>query len=219
MVVTCSESVEKINDAIARKVGQQRYKIWFKNSTRLLLEDNYVKVGVPNLFIGGWIENHFADQIAAAVTEVTQQELKVIFTIDPELFGGQRRRPLDSQAESVINTTNPTVRSRRRPSYPRQINGRHKLEDFVVGPSNQLACNAAKAVVAEPGKQFNPLFIHGSCGLGKTHLIQGICFAVNEKHPHLNVLYVSGEESDRQIKLRAERLSLPGKGVFLLPET
>lgn len=201
MDVICSDPVEKINEAIARKVGQQRFKIWFKNSTRLILEDNYVKVGVPNLFIGGWIENHFADQIAAAVSEVTERRLKVIFNIDPELFGGQRRRQLDSQAEFVTKTTNPTGRSRRRASYPRQTNGRHKLDNFVVGPSNQLACNAAKAVVAEPGTHFNPLFIHGGCGLGKTHLIEGIYHALADEHADLNLLYVSGEEFTNQFVL------------------
>ena len=201
MDVICSEPIEKINEAIARKVGQQRYKIWFKNSTRLILEDNYVKVGVPNLFIGGWIENHFADQIAAAVGEVIDRNLKVIFTIDPELFGGQRRRQLDSQAEFVTKTTNPTGHARNGASYTRQTNGRHKLDTFVVGPSNQLACNAAKAVVADPGTHFNPLFIHGGCGLGKTHLIEAIYNAIADTRPDLNQLCVSGEEFTNQFVL------------------
>ncbi len=80
---SCTDRVEKINDVIARKVGPQRYRIWFKNSTRLIMEDGYVKVGVPNLFVGGWLENHFGGQINEAVEEVTAKPMKVIYTIDP----------------------------------------------------------------------------------------------------------------------------------------
>ena len=158
MDTACTDMVDKINAAIAHKVGQQRYKIWFKNSTRLMVEDNYIKVGVPNLFIGGWIENHFAQQVNAAVAEVARRQMKVIFTIDPELFGNQRRRQLDSQAESVAKSTNPSVRHRSLRPAAKPDNLRLKLDSFVVGPSNELAFNAAKTIVAEPGKHFNPLF-------------------------------------------------------------
>ncbi len=197
---TCTEITEKINESIARKVGQQRYKIWFKNATRLILEDNYMKVGVPNLFIGGWIENHFTEHISEAIQEITGQKRKVIFTIDPELFGNQRRRQLDSQAEFVAKA--PSTRRRRQEFDPgRRTNLRYRLENFVVGPSNQLAFSAAKTVVAEPRTHFNPLFIHGGCGLGKTHLLQSICQAVCDLRPETNYLYVSGEEFTNQFVL------------------
>ena len=198
MTTVCSELVERINENIAQKVGQQRYKIWFKNSTRLILEGDYLKVGVPNLFIGGWIENHFADQIGVAATEMTKRRLKVIFTIDPELFGSQRRRQLDSQAESVARSTNPTLRQRQQRSSPQKGDLRLDLDTFVVGPANQLACNAARTVVSEPRTHFNPLFIHGACGLGKTHLLQGICNAIAQTRPDHVFSYVSGEEFTNQ---------------------
>jgi chromosomal replication initiator protein len=193
--------VDKINDAIAQKIGQQRYKIWFKNSTRLIVEGNYVKVGVPNLFIGGWIENHFTTQIHAAVSDVLKKPMKVIFAIDPELFGNQRRRQLDSQAESVSRATNPNIRQRKPLHAAKTQNLRLKLDTFVVGPSNQLAFNAAKTIVNEPRTHYNPLFIHGGCGLGKTHLLQGICNAIDQTRPHANVSYVSGEEFTNQFIL------------------
>ncbi|MBN1846756.1 MAG: chromosomal replication initiator protein DnaA [Sedimentisphaerales bacterium] len=196
---TCIEATDKINEAIAHKVGQQRYKIWFKNSTRLMIEDNYVKVGIPNLFIGGWIENHFAEHIHAAIQEVTGKSMKVIFTIDPALFGGQRRRQLDSQAEFL--TKSPTARRRQDFNPNRRTNLRYRLDNFVVGGANQLAYSAAKTVVMEPRTHFNPLFIHGGCGLGKTHLLQGICRAVHENRPETRYLYVSGEEFTNQFIL------------------
>ncbi|MBN1766668.1 MAG: chromosomal replication initiator protein DnaA [Sedimentisphaerales bacterium] len=201
MNTECLEIIEQINDIIAQKIGQQRFKIWFKNSTRMIIEDNYVKVGVPNLFIGGWIENHFVEQIKEAVQDITHKPMKVIFTIDPELFGSQRRRQLDSQAESVAKSRNPNITHRPRLKQQRKQHLRSTLSTFVVGPSNQLAYNSARTVVAEPRTHFNPLFIHGGCGLGKTHLLQGICNAVCEVRPQTQFLYVSGEEFTNQFIL------------------
>ena len=195
-----ADQIDKINEVLAHKVGQQRYKIWFKNSTRLTIEDNYVKVGVPNLFIGGWIESHFCDQIGAAVTEVTKRPVKIIFTIDPELFGSQRRRQLDSQAEFLAQTVNPNGRRRKLPAM-RETKLRLKLQTFVVGSSNQLAYSAAQTVVAEPRTHFNPLFIHGGCGLGKTHLLQRICNPVVQNRPETKFIYASSEEFTNQFVL------------------
>lgn len=201
MNAECLDIVDKIGEVIAQKVGQQRYKIWFKNSTRLIIEDSYVKVGVPNLFIGGWIENHFSGHIGDAVAEVTNQPMKVIFVIDPELFGSQHRRQLDSQAEFVSKSTNPPDRQRNRLIRQPTQQLRLKLSNFVVGPCNRLAYKSALTVVDEPRTHFNPLFIHGGCGLGKTHLLQGICNAVAETRPQTRFLYVSGEEFTNQFIL------------------
>jgi chromosomal replication initiator protein len=74
------------------------------------------------------------------------------------------------------------------------INPRYTLEEFVVGPCNQLAYHAALQVAQHPGQQFNPLFIHGHCGLGKTHLLQGICQRFARLHPGKKWLYLTGEQ-------------------------
>lgn len=203
MNASCLITVEKINELIESRVGPQRFRIWFKNSTRLIIEDDYVKVGVPNLFVGGWLENHFASDINIAVKDAMQKEMKVIYTIDPELFGNQRRRQLDSQAESVEKCTNPTVHQRKRKKSFNQSasNLRLKLDNFIVGPSNELARSAAQTVIEEPGRHFNPLFIHGNCGLGKTHLLQGLCNEVLKRRPETRIIYVSGEEFTNQFVL------------------
>ncbi len=200
MEIAVQNMVDGINETLCKKVGTQRYNIWFRNSTRLVIEDNYLKVGVPNLFVGGWLETHFSGALHDAVKEVTGSSLKVIFTIDPELFGGQRRRQLDCQAQSVARATTPTERQRMQKVHP-PANLRLRLDSFVVGPSNQLAYNAARTVVAEPRSHYNPLFIHGGCGLGKTHLLQGICNAVGLTRPHTQMAYVSGEEFTNQFVL------------------
>ncbi len=198
--------IRAINEALANKVGQQKYRIWFKNSTKLSLAGGYLKVGVPNLFIANWIENHFLNEISQAVRSATGKNAKVTFTIDPELSG---RRP-GSRATSSTATKKDrhesrfvTDRGTKRSAAGRQQKKRLKLnlDTFVVGSSNELAYNAARVVVNEQQSPFNPLFVHGGYGVGKTHLLQGICNAVCEKRPQTNWLYLSAEDFANQFIL------------------
>jgi len=200
----CCQAVSQINavnEALAEKIGPQKFRIWFKNSTRLMLADEYLKIGVPNLFIASWIEGHFSNEIAQAVKAVTGTVKKVTFTIDPELAGHQRRTQLDSQAQLVTRARNRTTRHRAKIQPKPRKRLKLNLSTFVVGSSNQLAYNAAKAVVDEQKSPFNPLFIHGGYGVGKTHLLQGICNAVCKKRPGVNWTYLSAEDFVNQFVL------------------
>ncbi len=207
---TCRSDAESqiraINEALANKVGQQKYRIWFKNSTKLSLAGGYLKVGVPNLFIANWIENHFLNEISQAVRSATGKNAKVTFTIDPELSG---RRPgsratsstatKKDRHESRFVTDRGTKRSAAGGKQRRRL--KLNLDTFVVGSSNELAYNAARVVVNEQQSPFNPLFVHGGYGVGKTHLLQGICNAVCEKRPQTNWLYLSAEDFANQFIL------------------
>ena len=201
MQSTITDEISAINEAIAEKIGPQKFRIWFKNSTRLTLTDAYLKVGVPNLFIAGWIENHFSNEINEAVRTVTGDSRKVTFTIAPELSGHQRRTQLDSQAQLVEKARNRTCRQRTTTETTTKKRLKLSLDTFVVGPSNKLAHNAAQAVATERQCPFNPLFIHGGYGVGKTHLLQGICNAVRKNRPQTNWLYLSAEDFANQFVL------------------
>jgi chromosomal replication initiator protein len=195
--------INAIEEGLAEQVGPQKYRIWFKNSTKLTLGDGYLKVGVPNLFIASWIENHFSREISQVVRAVTGSNQRITFTIDPQLAGDQRRTQLDSQASAVEKATagRNQLKSRTgtQPGAKRRL--RLTLDTFVVGPSNELAYNAAKALVREQQSPFNPLFIHGGYGVGKTHLLQGICNAVCKSRPQVNWLYLSAEDFANQFVL------------------
>jgi chromosomal replication initiator protein len=194
-----------INTAIAENIGQQKFQIWFKNSTKLTLAGGYLKVGVPNAFIANWIENHFLNEIGQAVRAVTGTEAKVTFAVDPELADHQRRMQLDGQVSAAGTTTRHGARFQRdRKGKAQSPSGRRlklSLDTFVVGSSNELAYNAAKAVVNEQKSPFNPLFVHGGYGVGKTHLLQGICNAVCSKRPQTHWLYLSAEDFVNQFVL------------------
>ncbi len=201
-----SAQIEAIYEALAARVGQQKFRIWFKNSTEMALADGYLKVSVPNSFIASWIENHFAAEISQAARSVIGADVKVTFAVNPDLSGHQGRVPLDSQgAAPAAPQAGRQARLHAEARRKRIPDGRERLkfslETFVVGSSNELAYNAARVVVNEQQSPFNPLFIHGGYGVGKTHLLQGICNAVLEKRPVTNWLYLSAEDFANQFVL------------------
>ena len=191
----CAESAgsQDILADLQRRLGPRKYNAWFRHGTTVDVTDAHAQVSVPNPFVANWIEKHYAPDVAAAVAAATGKDLPVVVTIDPELSGQLRKKQLDVQADIVTRTRSGTGRT----AYvapPATM--RHRLDDFVVGQSNRLAWSAARAVV---GGQvaFNPLFIHGPCGVGKTHLLQGICNAAGSATRNSRPLawrYVTGEQ-------------------------
>ena len=238
----------RLADAIAQRVGQQRFHVWFNNSTKLDLRQDGLEIAVPNDFISEWIGKNFTRPIQEAAHEVLGTPLQVRFSVVPELFEVEAARKPSAVAEEPAKPaargkgTNGKASGGGRgaasqtisravqivPSRPASGNGaaerdaaaavmspftsrprlRHDLESFVVGPSNQLAYNTAQYVSEFPGVQYNPLFIHGGCGLGKTHLLQGLCRKFIERHPTKRWMYLTGEEFTNEFlaALRANKL-------------
>ena len=200
-----------IYQALRRKIGEQKYRIWFKNSTKLTLAGGYLKISVPNLFIASWIENHFLNEINRAVETAIGSKLKIIFTIDPELHSqptapdtrGWVAPASFSQKQQRRATSRSTEQIAKGGKQFATCDKRLKLtlDTFVVGPSNELAYNAARAVVNQKHCPFNPLFIHGGYGLGKTHLLQGICNELAKSRPETKWLYMSAEDFTNQFVL------------------
>ena len=170
-----TEEAREVMALLHRRIGAHKYNAWFRHGTCISLEDGRVKVGAANPFIASWIERHFAADVLAVAEELAGRKLEMCISVDPVLTGQLRKRQLDVQAQQVARKTDGAGRGE--PPPPMQTHLRHRLEEFVVGPSNQLAFSAAGAVARGDKVAFNPLFIHGSCGVGKTHLLQGVCNA------------------------------------------
>ncbi len=200
-----TEQISNISDALAERIGKQKYRIWFQNSTNLTLSDGYLKIGAANPFISNWIENHFSDEILEAVRSVTGSDVKITYTIDQQLNGGQSRARFDNEQSDPSQTGRFRPRPKRIKSselnYSKGRRLKLSLDTFVVGSSNELAYNAAKIIVNEEKSPFNPLFVHGGYGVGKTHLLQGICNAMLDKSPQSNWLYLSAEDFANQFVL------------------
>jgi chromosomal replication initiator protein len=194
--------ISAINDAIAQKIGQQKFRIWFKNSTCLTLTDGHLKVGVPNLFLSSWLESHFHADITHAARSIVGGDCNVSFAIDPHLCSPHKSAGLDCRHGSALVKAAQFTHSAVAQNHPTS-GQKLKLtfDTFVVGQSNQLAYNAAKAVVNDKQSPFNPLFIHGGYGLGKTHLLQGICDELRCSRPAAKWLYLSAEDFANQFVL------------------
>lgn len=205
---TSESIVDAISAILAERIGAQKYKIWFQSCARFALAEGYLKVGVPNPFMANWLESHFLREIREAAQAATGTPLRVSFLVDPDLSGRSRplarvreedrgRRADDGTGSSGAAHPASSGRSAKRAARKLKLT----LDTFVVGSSNELAYNAAKALVREQQSPFNPLFIHGGYGVGKTHLLQGICDGVAKARPQTNWLYLSAEDFANQFVL------------------
>jgi chromosomal replication initiator protein len=206
------DAAEAIANALAQRIGQQKYRIWFQNSTRFTCVEGYLKIGVPNLFMAKWLENHFLKDVKAAAFAATAGHPKVSFVVDSSLCGARgssfavRHVSKDRSASIGCGTrdgnrrTSADTSGATAPRLTEKVT-KYTLDTFVVGPSNELAHSAAKAVVREQQSPFNPLFIHGGSGVGKTHLLHSICNGVEQARPQTNWLYLSAEDFANQFVL------------------
>lgn len=167
------------------------FESWITLLTELDSTDSRLSLGVPNLFIRDWLRNHYGDLVQKAVNNVAGEPIEIEYLVDENRQTGKAPAPKVSEQTSapnevVIGEVQP---KRHRPA----LNDRFTFENFVVGPSNQLAAAAALAVADSPGTQYNPLFIYGGTGLGKTHLLHAIGNKILERDPTVRVLYTSAE--------------------------
>lgn len=177
---------------IQERIGSSRFRTWFGDATEFRLHDGGVDVVVPSSFAGTWIAKNYMDQLVAATTFVLGHEQPPAVRIVQRTSLGvppESETPPDSATRTGNNVQSPPRNGR---SSPHQ-QFRSELDSFVVGPGNRLAHAAAASVVRSRGSALKLLVLHGGCGLGKTHLLQGIANGFRRLHPTLDCRYVSGE--------------------------
>jgi chromosomal replication initiator protein len=177
------ETWERISAKLREALNAGTYGKWFGMAEALEESPDRLVVGVPNEFTKSWIEGHFGSLLDAAAAE---QDLVVELRVAVSEAVAARREA-DSPAERALEAA--PARDRVDP----RLNPRYTFDVFVIGPSNRFAHAAALAVAESPAQAYNPLFIHGSTGLGKTHLLQAVGQYVIQQHPDLQVRYVTTE--------------------------
>jgi len=186
----------RVLDGVRREVGCDRFNLWFRNTKAVGADEEELVVGVPNLFVLEWLQTHYEQLVASCAEAVTGQSVRVRFTVDGGLFRQRRREQADQEAAFL------TAEARGALKQPAEAlertNPRMRLDNFVVGDCNRLAYTAACEVARAPGRVFNPLFIHGSVGLGKTHLLQGVVAALSLADRGQTCLYLSCEDFTNQ---------------------
>ncbi len=174
----------QVLEKIKEQIGKQNFDTWIKPIRLASQTKNEICLEVPNKFFRDWLQEHFGEQIQDAVNLLAGHEVKVCFNINQQL---QIKIP----AEHVLEARG--QRDRERPNRANNLIPKYSFENFVVGASNQFAHAASMAVANQPGENYNPLFIYGGVGLGKTHLVNAIGHRVVAKRPSPKVLYFSSE--------------------------
>lgn len=167
---------QEILKFIKHKVGESSFNLWFSPIKLLGIKGNEVLIEIPNRFFQDWIEDNFPNIIKEAFLETTGNNFEVNYTITGK-----------EQTQQSLEEPKKTIRRG-------NLNPRYTFDTFVVGPSNQFAHAAALRVAENPGFAYNPLFIYGGVGLGKTHLINAIGNYILDRNSELNVCYISSEQ-------------------------
>ena len=172
------------------------FKTWVKNTTLLSVDNNVAVVGAPNIFARDRLEQKYNVELL----DVLQKQLPSIDTITYQVKSSaplNDEMDFDDSTEVVAPT--PSQKPARpvnnnQTSLPKGLDVKYNFENFVVGSGNRLAFTAARQVTDNPGDSYNPLFLYGPAGVGKTHLMWAISFAIAKSHPDFKILYVTSED-------------------------
>ena len=208
------EAAEKVwsrcLEFIKDNITEQPFHTWFAHIVPVELEGNTLKIKVPSKFFCEWLEENYISLLKSAMTFTLGVNSRLVYIVDTPLTKEQlpstNRPELAKQTLTLATETkdpglkNPfVIPGIREITVDPQLNLHQNFDNFVEGASNRLARSAGMAVANKPGgTAFNPLFIFGGVGLGKTHLAHAIGVDIKEKYPKKKVLYVSAEKFTQQ---------------------
>ena len=164
-------------------VNEQTYRTWFQETKLLNFDDSKITVHVPTQFIAQYLNKNYSTIITEICNTLFDQKYGVKFINNASYAEMENPDFVQVVSKQTSNDDN----------YP-QLNKNYKFKDFVIGANNRFACSAAEAVAESPGTTYNPLFIYGNSGMGKTHLMQAIGHMVMDLHEDKKVFYITTEQ-------------------------
>lgn len=190
---------EKTLGELELLISKANFTTWFKNTFVAELEADSVVVGVPNAFTKVWLEKKYHEQIISALENVlSKNNLQVIYRVitkEKSTNISQETPKNNNENNEPVNNSSPKVEVNNGATIAKfGLNPQYVFETFVVGPGNELAQAASHAAAQKPGEIYNPLFIYGGVGLGKTHLVQAVGNYILAKDPSKKVLYINSEK-------------------------
>jgi chromosomal replication initiator protein len=194
MSLAPSDIWARLLDQARRQLPEQVVRTWLEPSEALKVEGTTLFVGVPDRFAADWNESKHGDLLASLAPVALGHPLNIVFRVQDE----QKTRPqmdffvapLPEKAADVGPTGN---------GSNTQLSGRYTFQNFVIGKSNELAAAAANAVAEAPGKVYNPLFIYGETGLGKTHLMQAVAHEILQRTPRTRLAFLGTEQFTNEL--------------------
>ena len=194
---------EEALELISQQINEGTFRIWFEPTAGLGLVDGIYSVGVASDFAKDWIDSRFHTLMSDAVSQVTGQPTRCDIVVSPTLSHNAAHDETGAGPAGPSQDRSPAHRARATPAPAVSSNDstpdvsglidKYTFDTFVIGPSNRFAHAAALAAAETPGTQYNPLFIYGGVGLGKTHLLQAIGQYVLRNSPGLRIRYVTLE--------------------------
>ncbi|MBR3172527.1 chromosomal replication initiator protein DnaA [Candidatus Saccharibacteria bacterium] len=174
---------------IEQQISPANFSTWFQDTSLISAKDGHIKIGVKNSFYVKQLRNRYYDIIATALKNNRIEVIDIVFEVKSPIKSRIRSREV-SLAESLPKARIKTIRATKlEKTHPNGLNRKYTLDNFIIGSNNDVAVAAAKSIVDAPGTRYNPFFLYGGPGLGKTHLVQAIGNELLTRNPRLKILY------------------------------
>lgn len=200
MEITLESLWNQILERLQLQLSRPTFETWIKTASVEQLENNCLVIRTPNPFARNWLQKYYVKTIADVAQDILGYSVEIHITIaegdatvngDSEVLWSSPSETAVPSAPSPAASSGPTYNQQ---SKPKELNPKYVFSRFVVGPNNRMAHAASLAVAESPGREFNPLFLCGGVGLGKTHLMQAIGHYRLEIRPDSKIFYVSTEQ-------------------------
>jgi chromosomal replication initiator protein len=189
MTLSATEVWTRILDRARHELPEQTFRTWLEPTEPLALEGDTIIIGSPDQFAADWNESKHAQLLASLAPIALGHPLSVVFRVHEER---KTRNQMDLFVAPPPHV--PAEQRQKQGSINAQLSDRYTFDHFVIGKSNELAAAAAHAVSQAPGRVYNPLFLYGDTGLGKTHLMQAVAHAVMERQPDIRITFIGTEQ-------------------------
>jgi chromosomal replication initiator protein len=195
--VTNEELWQAALGEIELSISKANYITWFKSTNILSKKDGQVIISVPNAFTKEWLENKYNKLILKALRNISKEMKEIDYTInykkEEKLIDKKKKKKSSERLETQIPEEQLDF-NQFKIDKKTNLNPRYSFDNFVVASFNELAHAAARSVIKNPGHAYNPLFVYGGVGTGKTHLLQAIGNEIMETNPSKKIIYVSSEK-------------------------
>jgi chromosomal replication initiator protein len=194
MSLTATEVWKRLLDRARQDIPDQTFHTWLEPTEALQIDGDVIYIGVPDQFAADWNESKHADLFASYAPVALGHPIRVVFKVNEE-------RKKRSQMDFFVAPPTTSFATGRSSTLTSQspLSPRYTFDHFVIGKSNELAAAAAHAVAQAPGRVYNPLFIYGETGLGKTHLMQAIAHDILARSPSTRITFVGTEQFTNEL--------------------
>ncbi|MDQ6829175.1 MAG: chromosomal replication initiator protein DnaA [Gemmatimonadota bacterium] len=191
MSLTATEAWSRLLERVRHELPEQTYRTWLEPTEALAVDNGTLVVGCPDRFAAEWNESKHAELLASHAAIALGYPMQIVFRVHEERKARPQMdffvAPPPEKGEANRGVEDSGAGSS-------QLSARYTFQNFVIGKSNELAAAAAQAVAAAPGKVYNPLFLYGATGLGKTHLMQAVAHDIVQRNPKTRLTFVGTEQ-------------------------